>query len=63
MAGPQSQASFPSPPNLTGSLRVGVNAAWATIRVPVEALVRFKRKFNRDLTPPVLAELYLAGEA
>jgi hypothetical protein len=34
----------------------------ATIRVAVEALVRFKREFNRDLTPSVLAELYVARE-
>jgi hypothetical protein len=34
----------------------------AAIRVAVEALVRFKREFNRDLTPSVLAELYVAQE-
>jgi hypothetical protein len=33
-----------------------------TIRIAVEALVRFKREFNRDLTPSVLAELYVARE-
>jgi hypothetical protein len=33
-----------------------------TIKVAVEALVRFKREFNRDLTPSVLAELYVARE-
>jgi hypothetical protein len=34
----------------------------ATIRMAVEALVRFRREFNRDLTPSVLAELYVAQE-
>jgi hypothetical protein len=34
----------------------------ATIRLAMEALVRFKREFNRDLTPSVLAELYVALE-
>jgi hypothetical protein len=34
----------------------------ATIRMAVEALVRFKREFNRDPTPSVLAELYVARE-
>jgi hypothetical protein len=33
-----------------------------TIRMAVEALVRFKREFNRDLTPSVLAELYVARD-
>lgn len=33
-----------------------------TINVAVEALTRFKREFNRDLTPSVLAELYVARE-
>jgi len=33
-----------------------------TIALAVEALVRFKREFNRDLTPSVLAELYVARE-
>ena len=33
-----------------------------TIRIAVEALVRFKREFDRDLTPSVLAELYVARE-
>jgi hypothetical protein len=34
----------------------------ATIRIAVEALIRFKRVFHRDLTPSVLAELYVALE-
>jgi hypothetical protein len=34
----------------------------ATIRIAVEALVRFRREFNRDLTPSMLAELYVALE-
>jgi hypothetical protein len=34
----------------------------ATLQMAVEALVRFKREFNRDLTPSVLAELYVALE-
>ena len=34
----------------------------ATIYIAVKALVRFKREFNRDLTPSVLAELYVARE-
>lgn len=33
-----------------------------TIKIAVEALVRFKREFNRDLAPSVLAELYVARE-
>jgi hypothetical protein len=33
-----------------------------TVALAVEALVRFKREFNRDLTPSVLAELYVARE-
>ncbi|HEY0701442.1 MAG TPA: hypothetical protein VGD60_01625 [Candidatus Acidoferrales bacterium] len=33
-----------------------------TIKIAVEALVRFTREFNRDLTPSILAELYLARE-
>jgi hypothetical protein len=33
-----------------------------TIDLAVEALVRFKRDFNRDLSPSVLAELYVARE-
>jgi len=33
-----------------------------TIDLAVEALVRFKREFNRDLSPSVLAELYVARE-
>lgn len=33
-----------------------------TIDLAVEALVRFKREFNRDLTPSVLGELYVARE-
>jgi hypothetical protein len=32
------------------------------IRSAVEALVAFKRVFNRDLTPSILAELYVALE-
>ena len=34
----------------------------AAIEIAVQALVRFKREFNRDLTPSVLAELYVALE-
>jgi hypothetical protein len=34
----------------------------AAIQVAVDALVRFKREFNQDLTPSVLAELYVAQE-
>lgn len=33
-----------------------------TINIAVEALVRFRREFKRDLTPSVLAELYVARE-
>lgn len=33
-----------------------------TINLAVEALVRFKREFNRDLNLSVLAELYVARE-
>ena len=33
-----------------------------TVALAVEALVRFKREFNRDLTPSVLAEVYVARE-
>ena len=33
-----------------------------TVVLAVEALVRFKREFNPDLTPSVLAELYVARE-
>lgn len=33
-----------------------------TVALAVDALVRFKREFNRDLTPSVLAELYVARE-
>ena len=31
-----------------------------TIDLAVEVLVRFKREFGRDLTPSMLAELYVA---
>jgi hypothetical protein len=33
-----------------------------TIRMATEAFVRFKREFKRELTPSVLAELYVALE-
>jgi hypothetical protein len=33
-----------------------------TINLAVEALIRFKQEFKRDLTPSVLAELYVARE-
>ena len=34
----------------------------AAIQVALQALVLYKREFNRDLTPAVLAELYVALE-
>jgi|ERR1700722_5197763 hypothetical protein len=34
----------------------------AAIEIAVRALVRFKREFNRDLTPSLLAELYVVLE-
>ena len=34
----------------------------AAIQTAVQALVQFKREFNRDLTPSILAELYVALE-
>lgn len=30
------------------------------IAIAIQALIRFKREFNRDLTPSMLAELYVA---
>lgn len=33
----------------------------AAVQIAVQALVQFKREFNRDLTPSVLAELYVGS--